>query len=284
MKIFHLFTNRLFLLLFAAAIVVIAGGVFLWQRHHPASANTTTTPTPSKTKSAAPQYPKVETYQVPILMYHYIRNAEGESELGKGLSVSPQNFDAHLKWLADNNYETLKVSDLADPDKTALSKIASEKKKPVAITFDDGYLDAYTNALPVLKKYNATATFYIIRKYVGKPEYMNQAQIDELEKFGYEIGSHTLSHPDLTKIDLGDAQKQIFDSKSSATAFCYPAGKYDATTVKLVQEAGYTTAVTTHFGIASEKSSILELPRVRVENGSGETLGFKIEAAFEQTK
>lgn len=284
MRVLQIFTNRIFLLVLAVAVVLITGGVFLWQRNHQASASITATPTPSKNKSPAIKYPKVETYQVPILMYHYIRNAEGESELGKGLSVSPQNFDAHLKWLQDNNYETLKVSDLADPDRTALSKIAYDKKKPIVLTFDDGYADAYTEAMPTLKKYQMTATFYIIRNYVGKDEYMNQTQIDELQKAGFEIGSHTLSHPDLTKIDLTDAQKQISDSKDGATAFCYPAGKYDATTVKLVQEAGYTTAVTTHFGIASNSSSILELPRVRVENGSGEVLGDKISAAYELTK
>lgn len=284
MRVLHIFTNRIFLLVLAVGIIAITGGVFLWQKNHPSSADVTASPTPSKDKSPAIKYPKAENYQVPILMYHYIRNAENESELGKNLSVSPENFALHLKWLQDNNYETLKVTDLADPEKKVLSKIIFEKKKPIVLTFDDGYEDAYTNAMPALKKYQMTATFYIIRNYVGKPEYMNQTQIDELQKEGFEIGSHTLSHPDLTKIDIADAQRQISDSKDGAIAFCYPAGKYDATTVSLVKDAGYNTAVTTHFGIASQASDLLELPRVRIENGSGEVMGDKISAAYEQTK
>jgi peptidoglycan/xylan/chitin deacetylase (PgdA/CDA1 family) len=213
-------------------------------------------------------------------MYHYIRDASGESQLGKNLSVNPTNFDLHLKWLQDNDYESLTVADLSDPDKKILSQIIGEGKKPVIITFDDGYEDAYTNALPVLEKYKMTATFYVIRDYVGRPEYMNQKQIDSLEKAGFEIGSHTLSHPDLTKISLEDGQKQISDSKEDSTTFCYPAGRYNDTTVDLIKKAGYKAAVTTHFGIADQDSLDLELPRVRVEESSGQALGNKINAAY----
>jgi len=272
------FIKRRLLLLSVLVLIVAlaAGGVFLLQKQKP-QAQTLPQPTPSP----EPAYPKVNSYQVPILMYHYIRNAEGESELGKSLSVTPENFAAQVQWLKDNNYETLKVSDLVDPQRKILSKIYFAKKKPIILTFDDGYADAYTEALPILKKYQAVATFYLIRDYVGKGNYLSQTQTQELEKAGMEIGSHTLSHPDLTKINLEDAQTQIFQSKENALTFCYPSGKYDSTTVRLVQEAGFQAAVTTHFGIADQNSSILELPRVRVEDGSGETLKNKIEAAHE---
>ncbi|KKQ17109.1 MAG: Polysaccharide deacetylase [Berkelbacteria bacterium GW2011_GWB1_38_5] len=239
------------------------------------------TPSPSAlTASPTPKYPKILSYQVPILMYHYIRNAEGESELGKNLSVSPKNFEDQIKWLKENNFESLKASDLADPDKKELSRIAFEKKKPIVITFDDGYEDAYTNALPVLQKYEMTATFYIIRDFVGRPEYMNQTQINKLQSNGFEIGSHTLSHPDLSKADTADTKAQIFDSKENALSFCYPAGKYNPTTVSLVKEAGYLTAVTTNGRIADQNSNLLELPRVRINESSGEAFGRKITTAL----
>lgn len=269
---------RLFILLSALTIVYITGGVFYWQF---INRQKVIAITPTATPGSTPQYPKVTTWQVPILMYHYIRNAEGESEMGKNLSVSPQNFDQQLKWLKENNFETLRVADLADEEKIALSKIVYEKKKPIILTLDDGYLDAYTEALPVLKKYNMIATFYIIRDYVGRTNYMGQEQIDELKKSGMEIGSHSLSHPNLSNVGDQEANRQIFESKSDAITFCYPGGRYDSETIDLLQQAGYKAAVTTHFGIADEGSSVLELPRVRVENGSGATLGYKIEAAFE---
>ncbi len=265
-------------------------GYFAWKNK--TSADTSTTPTKSDTSMTTstkptktePSYPKIESFQVPILMYHYVRDASSESDLGKNLSVWPDNFDAQIKGLVDDSYITIKIADLADPEKKALSKIAYDKKKPIVLTFDDGYQDAYTNALPVLQKYDMFGTFYIIRDYIGKAEYMTQGQIDELENAGMEIGSHSLSHPNLTTLSEADQKSQIYDSKGKATSFCYPAGKYDEITTNLVEGAGYTTAVTTNIGIATEKSDMFELPRVRVEDGSAQVLLDKISYAFEYGK
>lgn len=270
----------LLLIVSVAVLVSIGGGFYIWEKYFQNKLKNQPTPTPSPKI----QYPKVESFQVPILMYHYIRDAEEESTLGKNLSVSPENFDLQIKWLKDNDYETLRVIDLTDPERKILSKIAFEKKKPIILTFDDGYKDAYTEAFPILQKYQMTATFYIIRDYVSRSNYMNEEQIAALEKAGMEIGSHTLSHPDLTKLDPAEAQSQINQSKNKALTFCYPSGKYNNTIIELVQSAGYRAAVTTHFGIADQNSSILALPRVRVENGSAKTLQYKIEAAFESSK
>ena len=265
------------LTILSSILIILAAGFIVWQKFSPKNPPVST-PNPSP----EPQYPQTTSYQIPILMYHYIRNAEGESELGKNLSVSPQNFEAQIKWLKDDGYETIRLADLADPDKKAISKIIYEKKKPIIFTFDDGYADAYTAAFPTLKKYNMSGTFFIIRNYVGKSAYMDQTQINEMEKAGMEIGSHTLSHPDLTKININDAQGQIFDSKQNALTFCYPAGKFNDTTVNLVKDAGYLAAVTTKIGIASEKSNLFQLPRVRVEDTSAQVLKDKIDYAFTQ--
>lgn len=221
---------------------------------------------------SATTYPKTAQYQVPILMYHYIRDASGENELGQNLSVHPDNFALQMKWLSVNNYATLKLSDLADPNKKEISQIIGQNQKPIILTFDDGYEDAYTYALPVLKENNMTGTFFIIRDFVGRAEYMNQNQIDKMQSAGMEIGSHSLSHPSLEKLSAADQRTQIFDSKDSAKTFCYPAGKFNDTTVKLVEEAGYIAAVTTQAGIANQDSNLLELPRVRIQNGNGEYL------------
>src|SRR3990167_8666691 len=136
--------------------------------------------------------PKVTTYQVPILMYHYIRDASNESQLGKNLSVSPETFKAQVKWLKENNYSTIKLADMADPDKKAISKIYLEKKKPIILTFDDGYLDAYTQAFPILKEYQFIGTFFVINDYIGRDYRLTQTQITEMEQVGMEFGSHTL--------------------------------------------------------------------------------------------
>ena len=223
-----------------------------------------------------PVYPKIDTYEVPILMYHYIRIAPEGDTLGQNLSVTPVNFTSQMKWLKDNDYATLNLVDLADPDKKAISKIIFDKKKPIVITFDDGYEDAYTNAWPTLKENGFTGTFFIIRNFVDREEYINQNQIDTLSKAGMEIGSHTLSHPSLEKLSSVDQRTQIFDSKDNAKTFCYPSGKYNDITLSLVKEAGYLAAVTTNPGIANQDSNLFELPRVRIMNGDGDYLKNKL--------
>lgn len=262
-------SKKRIILLLLAIILVIVLGFFLWFRTEPSAA-----PLAAVIFSPKPTpYPKVEKFDIPILMYHYIRVAPANDQLGANLSVSPENFDAQMKYLYDNNYQTIKLADLADPSRQAISRIYFEKKKPIVITFDDGYADAYTTALPTLQKYHFIGTFFIIRNFVGKTNYLSQSQISKMQKAGMEIGSHTLDHVGLASLPFSTQKKQIFQSKQKASVFCYPFGKYDNTSISLVKEAGYLAAVTTHMGTVNEKSNLFELPRVRIGNSSVE--GFK---------
>lgn len=269
----------LVLLILLGILIIITAGFFIWRNLRVKGNTNVTTETPALKAFA----PKVEKFEVPILMYHYIRNAEGESELGKNLSVSPENFAAQMKFLKDDNYFSVKLADLADPDRAAISRAYYDKKKPIVITFDDGYDDAYTQAFPVLKNNGFIGTFFVIRNYTGREGRLNDAQISEMQKAGMEFGSHTLSHPDLTKISLDDARSQIFDSKGDWLTFCYPSGRFNDQIVSLVQEAGYLAAVTTKIGIARETTNLLEIPRVRIEDTSIQAFIDKISYAYEQT-
>ena len=268
-------------LVFVAMIIIAAGiiGFFLISNRNQTVAGSIVTII--STTSPDPQYPKVEKYEVPILMYHYIRDAENMDRLGQGLSVSPANFELHMKYLRENDYETMKLVDLADPDLKKISQLTYEKKKPIIITFDDGYEDAYTAAFLILKKYKFIGTFFIIRNFVGTYGYLNRNQIAKMEKAGMEIGSHSIDHANLVGLFWKDQKKQIFNSKEKASIFCYPIGKYNANSVALVKEAGYLAAVTTKNGVAREISDLYTLPRVRVENISPQTLMNKIEYARE---
>jgi peptidoglycan/xylan/chitin deacetylase (PgdA/CDA1 family) len=210
-------------------------------------------------------------------MYHYIRVADPTDTLGVALSVTPQNFDAQMKWLKDNNFSSIHLADLADPEKQVISQTYANHKKPVVVTFDDGYDDAYTAAFPILKKYELSGTFFIIRAFVGRSEYATQAQIDEMAAAGMEIGSHTLNHLNLSTIVSLLAKDQIVDSKQSAEVFCYPSGRYNSETVQIVKDAGYMAAVTTKGGIANQDSSLFELPRLRIENISLDNFTKKFE-------
>lgn len=270
--------KRLFIAVATVAVLLIGFYVFGYLNNEKVPTAVVDDFKPVRLGQNPTTYSHVDKYQIPILMYHYIRDADPADELGYNLSVSPINFDLQMKWLKDNNYETMNMSDLTDKNQTTINKIFGINKKPIVITFDDGYEDAYTAAYPALKKYNFSGTFYIIRNYVGRTEYMNQSQIDALADAGMEIGSHSLSHPNLASLAEIQQRTQIFDSKLQATSFCYPAGKYNETSVALLKQAEYATAVTTKPGIMNESSNIFELPRVRVENGDGAYLKSRIDA------
>jgi peptidoglycan/xylan/chitin deacetylase (PgdA/CDA1 family) len=226
-------------------------------------------------------YPKIEKYQVPVLMYHYIRDASGEDALGKSLSVTPQSFEQQMRWLKDNDFVTISVSDLADIERVQLSKVNGDGYRPVVITFDDGYADAYNAAFPVLKKFGFTGTFFIISGDIGMPGYLNQDQINALRKAGNEIGSHTVTHPNLTNLSSSNVTEELVNSKDDTRVFCYPSGVYNDRVKDLVKDAGYVAAVTTKSGIATENTKLFDIPRVRIKNVSIEDFAKGIEDALE---
>jgi len=265
-----------FIFVFSGILIIILLGLFIWSKNRSQATvlNHVSSPTPTS-------YPKVEKFDVPILMYHYIRNAPANDQLGAILSVSPQNFASQMKYLHDDNYWTIKLADLADPNLQEISKVYYLKKKPIVITFDDGYDDAYTQAFPILKENGFIGTFFIIKDYIGRNGRLSQSQIDTIANDEMEFGSHTLTHPDLTKISSDDAKNQIFNSEGDWLVFCYPSGKFNDEVVNLVREAGYKVAVTTKIGIARDTSNLLELPRVRIENTNVQDFADKISYAYE---
>lgn len=204
----------------------------------------------------------LSTLKMPVLMYHYIRTvADQNDKLGIGLSVVPSKFASQLDKIQKDGYQTINFYDLEQ------NKIPS---KPIILTFDDGYEDFYTTAYPELKKRNMTAVIYIIANNDGGA-YMTASQIKELSDNGIEVGSHTLSHLDLSTANETKASNEISQSKTkleniigkTIISFCYPAGKYTEKTIEIVKNAGYKYATTTKPGL-SVFSSPLELTRDRM--------------------
>ena len=208
---------------------------------------------------------------VPILMYHYIRSVDpAVDQLGYNLSISPDEFTREMAWLHEQGYSTVPM---ATVQQCLRGEIACPPK-PIALTFDDGYEDAYSTALPILQQYGMRGTFYIINSLVGQPGYMTWEQIAAMRDAGMEIGAHTVSHLNLTSLDQATATYEISQSKAdlesrlgiSITSFCYPAGFYDGNIEALVQAAGFTNATTTRWD--SDYSDMLALPRRRVAGGT----------------
>ena len=130
---------------------------------------------------------------------------------------------------------------------------------------------------PILKKYGARATVFVITDRINRPGYLSSNQIQELSSENIEIGSHSVSHPNLTNTGDANIKKQLEESKTElegitakeVVSFCYPSGKYNEKVMKAVKVAGFKAAVTTDFDIASlEKHTLYSLPRLRMKDST----------------
>ncbi len=214
-------------------------------------------------------------FNIPILMYHQIRDIKEKEHLSS-LAVSPGSFRRQMKMLNLMGYKGVSLTELAP-------YLSGEKRKKVAgITFDDGYLNNLTHALPVLDQLDFTATCYIVTERMGKTNdwnlrlsqqpLMTKEQIHEWINSGMEIGSHTLTHVKLGEVDAATAEHEIVDSKNgledifgtSVHHFCYPFGSVNDHAMKTAQKAGYITAVTTERSRCTDHEDLFRLPRVVV--------------------
>jgi peptidoglycan/xylan/chitin deacetylase (PgdA/CDA1 family) len=207
----------------------------------------------------------------PILMYHYIRFVdEAGDPLGYNLSVTPDDFERQIAWLHEQGYAGVRMDMLA----RCLSGEVACPPRPIALTFDDGYADAFTGALPVLQRYGMAATFYIISGLVGQPGYMTWDQLGALRDAGMEIGAHTVNHYDLTSLDWATADYEIVQSKAdleqhlgiSVRSFCYPTGLYNGALAEQVRADGFASATTTRWDL--DYSDMMALPRRRIAGGT----------------
>lgn len=196
-----------------------------------------------------PQKPVTRLY-TPVLLYHHVDKSEAKNPY----YVSPEIFESQMKWLNDNGYTVVSYMDFY----SAYASTGTLPAKPVVITFDDGKLDQYQNAFPILKKYGFVATFFIPTEQIGTGDAMTWGQVKELSDAGMEIGSHTLDHPYLSKTKPARLVKyEIRKSRQVLTMnldipirfFAYPSGAYNKETADIVKNSGYLSAVTTDHGI-----------------------------------
>ncbi len=203
--------------------------------------------------------------QVPILMYH----AVSDQTWGlTGLFLSPSDMEAQLKYLTENDYDPIFFSDLPHLD---------QYKKPVILTFDDGYNNNYTDLYPLLKKYNVKATIFVIPSSVGGQYSMTAAQIKEMADSGLvSIQSHTQDHKELASLSA-DQQKQQFAQSQLSLAritgripsvLSYPSGSYDANTLSLAPEY-FDMAVKSRGGLWTVQNNFFEMDRYPVYRDTG---------------
>lgn len=193
---------------------------------------------------------------IPVLTYHRFADA-----CKSKLCTPAHVFDRQMRYLKDNGYRTITPTELA----AFLEYRSSLPKKSVWITMDDGYRSVYDFAYPILKKYGFTATLFVYTDFVGVSKTaITWKQLEKLKAEGFTIGSHTLSHCDLTKQKENEsdsemsaritrelrASKDIIDKRlnQDTDLLSYPFGNFDQKVVKLSTKAGYKIAVSVKRG------------------------------------
>ncbi len=228
---------------------------------------------PTQTPSPTATYPPPpEEVHVPILMYHYISDLPTDADyIRRGLTVELDNFETQLQYLQENGYQTILLRDLYD----ALAVGKPLPEKPIVLTFDDGYKDAYEHAGPLLAKYGFVGEFFVLATpaHFEAEHYMTWKEMAELAASGMSIQGHGRDHYDLQGRDYDFLVFQILGIKEAVEAhtgqpvtfFCYPSGKYDAAVLTVVESAGYLGAVTTEWGATQTLENRYTWPRIRVQ-------------------
>jgi peptidoglycan/xylan/chitin deacetylase (PgdA/CDA1 family) len=185
---------------------------------------------------------------VPILTFHKV---DPSFEWGV-TRIAPSGFRKILQFLKNEGYESISLQTLRDP--TAILP-----PKPVVFTFDDSYESVYTGAYPLMQEYDFFGTVFVITGYAGrmnewdvnlgwkKFRHLSWDQIRLMKKGGFEIGSHTVHHPDLTRIDsrllyfeLNRSKKEIEDKIGEEALFIsFPFGRYNTRVIDASKSCGY---------------------------------------------
>jgi peptidoglycan/xylan/chitin deacetylase (PgdA/CDA1 family) len=204
-------------------------------------------------------------------MYHYISVAPSvEDRIRYGLSVPPEMFEAQLKLLHDNGFTTITLRDLYEH----LAVGAPLPEKPIVLTFDDGYLDNYTNAFPLLQQYGMIGTFFVLTGPAddGNPTYLSWDMIQEMSNAGMDIQLHSRDHLDMRNRSTEWLFFQIIGGRQSIEGhtgkpvifMAYPSGKYDVNVQRFLRENNFWAAATTAFGSRHVLKDALNWDRVRI--------------------
>ena len=215
-----------------------------------------------------------------VLSYHSISDRRQD-----GLAVKVSDFDAQMAWLQHKGYRSVTLADFFKYEFKRGELI-------VIITFDDGYMDNYTMALPVLKRYGFVGTIFLVTDYVNTDllyywdvskltsrdnvslyQVLTWDQVFEMADYGFEFGSHTCSHPELDTISPAQYEEEIIRSRQDLQvklerevgSFCYPRGNLNTEIIQTVEKAGYECAVVTA-KMAGIPVGRYTIPRVGIYN------------------
>src|SRR5262245_9062929 len=213
--------------------------------------------------------------RVPILMYHVIAKAPAGTAF-PNLWVQPEDFTAQMDWLASHHFHAVTLHRVYD----YWTRGSPLPPEPIVISFDDGTMGQDTHALPVLRRLRWPGVLNLKVNALKSQYTLPPWRVQQMLAAGWELDSHTITHPDLTHVDDAQLWQEVHGSRVELQQmfhvpvdfFCYPSGRYDAHVVAAVHRAGYLGATTTNYGLA-RPGDLYTLSRVRID-GSDHLAGF----------
>ncbi len=189
--------------------------------------------------------------RIRILTYHSISSTPGDR-----LAIDPERFSAQMQYLADCGYDVISLERACE----LLGAEESDRRRKIVLTFDDGYRDFVTTAAPVLRRFGFSATLFLVFGDVGGQARWNSHapqrpllspdELRQVKAMGFALGSHTMTHPDLTTLsdhalerEVAESRDALADAGERFAAFAYPGGRFTPREVAAVERGGYDCAV-----------------------------------------
>ena len=257
------------------AIVLVVGAILV--RHTHRADRPRTTPAPTVRHASAPNAQGHVPFArsraaVPILMYHVIAPPFADSPYPR-LYVPPAEFAAQMDALAASGYRAVTL----DQVRLAWHGRAHLPRKPIVVSFDNGYRTQFTQALPILRRLGWRAVENL--QLAGLPPAqggLSRQQVRGLVRAGWELDTQGWSHANLITLDSRQLWFQVAHARAvlrreyhvPVNWFCYPSGHYDARVIRAVREAGFVGSTTVVPGWARPSDDLMRLPRLRVVNGT----------------
>ena len=205
----------------------------------------------------------------PVLMFHQVDSRTPSDAIGRALTISPEQFSEELDYLESRHMRAVSVDDYLAAEHTHRTT-----QGMVIITFDDGYADQYTQALPILVQHHAHATFFITTGNVGRRNHLTWSQIREMNRIGMSIGGHSVQHVDLAALTARAQRAQIEGCLASlqenaginADTYAYPGGTFNRATEAILAKEPITLAFTTDPSHQLGMQPRFEVARLRIKD------------------
>ena len=220
-------------------------------------------------------------FNIPILAYHHVVPESGYDEIPwvyrTPFHVTDTQFESHLKVLRQYGTATINLDELQQlRNGTADAALQKKAENAVVITFDDGWENNARYAVPILQKYNFSATIFVISNAIGKKGYMSARQLREISRAAISVQSHGHRHVALELLSETDCLRELTISKEiiedvisrPVQHFSFPLGFYDQKVLRHCRDI-YQTCSTSNIGLVNPQTSLMELPRIMIRKEDG---------------